>query len=293
MDYAILILLIAMNSSQFIFSKLYNNRQKHADPYLCTMLIGATVFLFYAVYGQFKFTFDYRTLIYGLFFGCAYCLGYIFQIKALEVGEVSLTSLVLSYSLVVPILFGIIYYKDSVSVWFFVAFALLIAALFLINYEPGNKSENTDSKRNKRLWLLFAALAFLGNAFCVILQTLHQKSIGGQRFEFMAFAMSLVIVVNAVLSYFNNKKLNTTSQSFKKGWWCAIILGLLNGVTNLSYMILASRGIIPVSLLNSFISVGSLLLTFIFSLLIFREKLRKLQLVGFFIGLVSVFLFTI
>ena len=58
MDYLLLVLYVAMNSSQFIFSSLYNRRQKGADPYLCTLLIGATVLLFYAVYGQFRFEYD-------------------------------------------------------------------------------------------------------------------------------------------------------------------------------------------------------------------------------------------
>lgn len=294
MDYLFLVLYIAMNSSQFIFSSLYNRRQKNADPYLCTLLIGATVLAFYAVYGQFRFEYDGDTLLYGLIFGGAYCVGYIFQIKALKVGSVSLTSLLLSYSLLVPILFGVLYYHDSVGVTFWIGLSLLLVALFLVNFNPSEKSASSADKKNKLLWLLFAMLSFCGNAACIICATMQQKlSGGGHRFEFMTYAMAVVIVVNLTLTLINNKKTGMTLPSLKRGWWCAVILGLLNGATNLCYMVLAARNNIPVSLLNCFNSGGSLLLTFLLARFIFKEKLRPLQLVGFFIGVASVILFAI
>ena len=137
-------------------------------------------------------------------------------------------------------------------------------------------------------------LSFCGNAACIICATMQQKLTGGgHRFEFMTYAMALVIVVNLVLTLINNKKTGVTLPSLKRGWWCAVILGLLNGATNLCYMILAARNNIPVSLLNCFNSGGSLLLTFILARVIFKEKLRPMQLVGFLIGVVSVVLFAI
>lgn len=294
MDYLFLVLYIAMNSSQFIFSSLYNRRQKNADPYLCTLLIGATVLAFYAVYGQFRFEYDGDTLLYGLIFGGAYCVGYIFQIKALKVGSVSLTSLLLSYSLLVPILFGVLYYHDSVGVTFWIGLSLLLVALFLVNFDPAERSASTADKKNKMLWLVFALLSFCGNAACVIAATMQQKLTGGaHRFEFMTYAMALVIVLNLTLTLINNKKTGATLPSLKRGWWCAVILGLLNGATNLCYMILAAHGNIPVSLINCFNSGGSLLLTFLLARFIFKEKLRPLQLVGFLIGVASVVLFSI
>ena len=294
MDYLVLCVLVILNSSQFIFSSLYNRRQKNADPYLCTLIIAVMVFLFYGVYSGFKFTFSTTTIIFGLLFGVAYCFGYIFQIRAIAVGSVSLTSLMLSYSLIIPILFGIIYYHDSVSVFFFIALILLVIALCFVNYDKEDKQKDISTRKNKKLWLFFALLAFLGNAMCVIFNTLHQKSeFSAQRFEFMTFAMCLVVIVNLTLTLINNAKNKTTLPSLKKGWWCAVILGLLNAGTNLCYMIIAANNAIPVSLLNSFISVGSLLLTFILSRVIFKEKLKKLQLIGFFIGLISVLFFSI
>ncbi len=294
MDYLFLVLYVSMNSSQFIFSSLYNRRQKNADPYLCTLLIGATVLLFYAIYGQFRFSYDDTTLLYGLLFGGAYCIGYIFQIKALKVGSVSLTSLLLSYSLLVPILFGVIYYHDSVGVPFWIGLGLLLVALFLVNYNPADKSASSTDKKQKILWLVFAMLSFCGNALCIICSTMQQKLTGGgHRFEFMTYAMAVVIIVNLTLTLINNRKTGATLPSLKRGWWCAVILGLLNGATNLCYMVLAANGTIPVALLNSINSAGSLLLAFLLARFIFKEKLRPLQLVGFIIGVCSVVLFTL
>ena len=137
-------------------------------------------------------------------------------------------------------------------------------------------------------------MSFCGNAVCVICATMQQKLTGGgHRFEFMTYAMAVVIVVNLTLTLINNKKTGVTLPSLKRGWWCAVILGLLNGATNLCYMMLAAKGIIPVALINSINSAGSLLLTFLLARFIFKEKLRVMQLIGFLIGVASVVLFTL
>lgn len=297
MDYALLIGVIIMNASQYLVSSLYNKRQKNADAYLCTLIIGIVVVAFYSIYGAINggFSFgDGTTVLYGLLFGLGYCMGYIFQILALRYGEVSLTSLIMSYSLLIPTFFGIIYYRDPISVLFWIALALLAIAMFLVNYKKTDKNAPKTVGKNRVLWITFTMLAFVGNGMCTIFSTLQQRITGGQyRSEFMIYAMAIVLAVNFTLMMVNNSKTHNTLPSLKNGWWCAAILGVLNAATNLFVMMLVSSNNLSMSLIYSMVSAGGLLITFICAMIFFKEKLRPMQIAGFFIGLASVVLFNI
>ncbi len=283
---------VSMLSVQHILASYYNKRVTNANAYLCTLIIAATVLLFYAAIGKFSFSYDRASLLYGIGFGVAYCMGYIFELKALAVGSVSLTSLFLSYSLLIPTLFGVLYYHEKVTALFWVALVLLAVAMFLINYVPSQKGK--EKQKFNRLWLLFTMLSFLGNGLCTIMQSLQQRSAGGlYRSEFMMYAMAVVIVCNLILTLLAEKKNHNTLSSLKKGWWCAILLGLMNAGTNLMVMLLVARNVLNLSLIYTLCSAGGLLLTFILARVVFKEKLRPMQIVGFFVGLCSVVLFNV
>ena len=64
--------------------------------------------------------------------------------------------------------------------------------------------------------------------------------------------------------------------------------GVANGIANLLVMVLANR--LSASLLYPTISAGNIVLTYVISTLLFREKLVKRQLVGLFLGVAAVIL---
>jgi len=263
-------------------------------------LIACVALFFYGFAETFAFTFDKTTLLFGLLFGCSYCLGYIFEIKALKEGSVSLTSLILAYSLLIPTFFGVFYYHDTIQPTFWAGLGLLVVALFLVNFVPKSKEEKLveksekKSKKKKILWLVFSLLSFTGNGLCTIFSTLQQRQTGGaHRFQFMLYAMALVIVLNLILTLINNKKTKSTLPSLRRGWWCAMGLGVLNGATNFCVMVIVSRNVLNLSLIYSMISAGSLLITFLLARIFFKEKLRLTQLIGFLVGIVSVVLFNV
>ena len=79
------------------------------------------------------------------------------------------------------------------------------------------------------------------------------------------------------------------SQEFiKKGIGISVVCGGVNGTVNLLVMLL--NGKIPASVMFPLISAGGIILTFFISVLIYKEKLSKIQMFGFLTGVVSIIL---
>ncbi len=77
----------------------------------------------------------------------------------------------------------------------------------------------------------------------------------------------------------------------KAGWKEAILCGLANAIVNMLVMVLS--GTMPASLLFPLISGGGILITHLVARFYYKEKLSKIQTLGFVIGLASVILLNI
>lgn len=100
----------------------------------------------------------------------------------------------------------------------------------------------------------------------------------------MIIALAVVTVVMLTLSVFKEGK--AIVRYAKSGWYLAIICGALNGMVNLFVMLLSGR--MAVSIMFPLISAGGLVVTYIVSRFFYKEKLTKLQFVGFVLGLSAV-----
>jgi drug/metabolite transporter (DMT)-like permease len=79
----------------------------------------------------------------------------------------SLTSLFISYSLLLPTFYGLIFLGDKVSIFFAPAIILLVTSLFLIN-------KRSDKKQINPKWIFYVVLATVGNGFCSVIQKMQQ-----------------------------------------------------------------------------------------------------------------------
>ena len=102
----------------------------------------------------------------------------------------------------------------------------------------------------------------------------------------MIIALSVVVVSLLAVSIVKERR--DMGTLLKKGWWLGAISGGMDGMVNLFVMILGA--LMPVSIMFSVISGGNLILTFVLSLTIYKEKLSLRQYIGFALGVASVIL---
>ncbi len=266
-------------SAQGVTTKYYGQRTNGKGSYWFNVISRFFALLFFVVTAT-SFSFDWAFVPYSLGFGFFYGLGAIFNFLAIRTGSLSLTSLITSYSLMLPTAYGLLFLHDPIGKGFFAGLFLLLVSLFLINQKSKTEGAPISLK-----WLIFVALSFIGNGGCSIAQAMEQKAFSGAyKSEFMIVALIFVVIVITIFSLCTEKK--EIAPCTKKGWWLAAICGVANGIVNLLVMIL--QGKMPVSVLFPLVSAGGLVLTFFLSKYLYKEKLSKRQLLGFFLGVCSV-----
>lgn len=223
-------------------------------------------------------SFNIKILPYSALFAVFYCFANISALLATSCGSLALTSLFISYSLMIPTFYGLIFLKESVSIGFIPGIILLAVSLFLINGRV--RVEKISLK-----WVIYTAVALVSNGMCSVVQNAQQTAFAGEfKNEFMISALTLVTLAMAVLTVL--KERGEIKEYLKSGLKPAAAGGVMNGAVNLFVMLVT--GIMSVSLAFPLISAGSIIATYGVSRIIYRERLSKLQLAGFIVGIGSV-----
>ena len=279
MNALLLIAIILGVSLQDITKKIYNKSTALPGTYFFVTLSAFAASIFFVVSSG-KLDFNPEIIPYSILFAASYTAGVVGSVIAIAAGPLSLTSLIVSFSLMLPTLYGLIFLGDPISIGLFPGLALLAASLFLIN------KRDKDVKINLK-WIISVLFAFLGNGFCTISQKMQQVAFdGAYKNEFMIIALAITVLVCIVMTL--TKERHILKAQKWSGYSLGLLCGALNGIVNLFVMILS--GLMPVSLMFPIISAGGIVVIFIVSQVFYKEKLSKAQLVGFILGTVSVVL---
>lgn len=280
MEYISLLLIVIFVSLQNICAKEYSKKTKEGELMFAsiTVFFATIVFVISFIAEGGRFMFSGKTLNYSILFAITYGGAIAGTIYAIKYGPMSLTALITSSSLTIPTFYGIAVLKEEAGTFLYIGLILLLAALILVNFED---------KGNKKItlrWILFVVIAFIGNGVCSIVQKMQQINQNGMyKNEFMIVSLLIVCVATLILSLIFEKN---PLKSFKKGIVTGGARGVANGIVNLLVISLALT--LPASLMFPVISGGSITLTSIMALTVYREKLSVNQILGLILGIASV-----
>lgn len=279
MNYIILFIIILGMILQSIIRKEFDIKNKGAYNILVfNVILSATSLFMLLCLCKFRLQFHVPTLIYSLVFAVSFSITMICSFKALEYGLLSLTSLVIAYSLAIPTIFGIVVLRESIKSTVVIGIILLAFSLFFINKKGG---ENKITLK----WAVMAFLSFLGNGTASAVLKMHQVNYPGlYRLDFMVFGMAVVTIIS-VLTCINIKPADFISE-VKKNYIYAISAGAASGAVNYAVIILSSK--MTASVMFPLISAGNIVLTYFVSVLWYKEKLSRIQILGFLMGTISV-----
>ena len=266
-------------SIQGVSNKAFVERSGGRGRFLFLAISCVMGILFFVLTGK-NLSFSPEVLPYSIAFGLFYGVCTVFKFLAISCGPLTMTSLVTSYSLMLPTAYGLIFLHDPVSVGFVPGLILLLVSLPLINKKSTDKGVTISWK-----WVVCVTITFLANGGCSVVQSMQQRDFGGAyKNEFMIIALSLFVLFAVVMSF--AKERQDLGFCIKKGWLPAIVCGVANALVNLLTMVLQGR--MPVSVLFPLVSSGGLVLTFFLSRFLYKEKLSKTQIIGFILGTLSV-----
>ncbi len=274
-----LITIIAGCAAQNVLKKAFTNKRGRGGVFFFGALTALAALLFFICSGG-KLNWEPGLWPYSLGFALSYGAGTVGAVAAVHYGPLALTGLMTSYSLLMPTLYGLIFLKDPIGVGLFPGLALLVISLALI-------TRRNDEAPITLKWGIFVALAFLGNGMCSVVQKMQQVAFGGGcKSEFMILALGMVVLLLGGGALLRERK--ELQENLKAGWYLAVPCGLSNGLVNLFVMILSA--LMPVSVMFPLISAGGIVTTYLFARFLYREKLTKIQLVGFVLGIGSIVL---
>lgn len=283
MNFLMLVGIIVCISAQQIVQKIYNGKSKGA--YTFTAINALFAAIFFALMSIGSFSFDAEVLIYSALFALAYSTAFIGLFSAIATGPLSLSSLFMSYSLLIPTFYGLIFLDEKPDILFGIGIVALIVSLVLTN------KEDKGDKKITPIWIVYVLLCFVGNGACSVVQKLQiLRFNGAYKNEFMMMALLMSFVITLTIAFVRERK--DMKQSIRRGGHLCIACGVCNAVVNMLVMILAD-GRMSMSILYPVISAGGIILTFIVSRFIYKERLSKLQNIGFLLGVLAVIILNI
>lgn len=231
-----------------------------------------------------SFTISWELMLYALLFATAYILAVVFMHHAVGCGPLSLTSLLISYHLIIPAFFGLFFLKDPLGVGLIPGLVLLIVSFFLSNYQKGERERITFK------WLVFVLLAILGNGMGAIVLKMQQIRFEGTcKQELMLLSMAIAAI--PLLLFALQKERKDILAVTKVAWLPALLGGGVSGVASL--LELALLGMMPLSIYYPTKAAGGIVVTYIAARLLYKEKLSRVQFAGFLIGIISIILLNI
>lgn len=276
MTYLLLFAAIVANGIQSTVFKGCSEKNKNINTYAYIGLVALFSMLFFVVASKGKFEFDPGSAIYSAAFALCYILSVLGNAKAIECGPLSLSTLVLQCSLIIPTMYGFVILKEEISVFAKIGIALIFLCLILVN--PGGKSGKIPAK-----WYVWVIMSFIGNGMCSTVQKMQQlKFDGAYKTEFMITAL---LIVFAVMTVFGLIKKEGRTKGIVK---YAAAQGVSNGVLNMLVMVLTA--LLPTAVLFPAVLSGGMIIAFIASVTVFKERLTARQYIGYGIGVVSVIL---
>ena len=279
MNAVLLISCMLCLSLQNVFSKQYNINNSKMPLTFC---FGSTAFasLVFICNSGFKFSFRPMLIPYSLCFAAAYICASLGLVVAIGCGSMSLSSLLINYSLIIPGIYGIAFLDEQIKPTMVIGMLFFFISMALVNLRTG---EEKSSK--KTAWLIAITVAFVGNGMCSTVQKMQQlKFSGGFKNEFMLLSFLFIILIMLPAGLAREKQ--SAFSAVKGGWQWFAFYGLANGLVNLLVMVTSAK--IPVSVLFPVISAGGIIISSAVSVLVYGEKLSRRQSIGIIIGLIAI-----
>jgi drug/metabolite transporter (DMT)-like permease len=300
--YLIIILAVICFATQFVFTKLFQGCAKQTAQTSLVMLFFANVvgaILFLCISG-FKLNFTLPSLIFAILMACIMIPYYMLGIKALSLGTLAIYSMFMMLGgMLVPFFYGIIFLDEAVSVGKIIGSILMTVCIVL--QALWQKSEPSASgvpvkKGTKYLFFLVCIAIFFINGFSGVISKSHavsENTAPETSFMFTSCALtSLLSAIILLITLLINRQdgiASVRSVIKVKPIVISALLGIAAYMGNFLLLVAADK--VPASVQFPMISGGTIALSSVVSLVLFKEKLSAKEWISVAGAFASTFLF--
>lgn len=203
-----------------------------------------------------------KVLIFLILSGVSTGASWLCYFKALQIGNVNKVTPIDKSSTILSMLLAFIFLREEITWLKFIAMVLIgIGTYFMIQ-----KKEVEDKKEDKR-WMIYA---FESAIFASLTSILGKIGIQDINSNLGTAIRTVVVLVMAWIVVFVTRKQDTLKNIDKKSWLFLVFSGLATGGSWLCYYRALQTG--PASIVVP-IDKLSILVTIVFSYIVFHEKL--------------------
>lgn len=273
MAYFLVVVSVLASLVEGVFIKKYNAKHSHGG-FIFTSIVSLFSMLYFLISNKFAFDFSPELLPYAVISGLLFCMASVLTYIALTCGSFSMSMLILSYGIVFPIVYGIVYIKEPVTLFSLVGFALLAISLFL------TRGQKVGGKISVK-WIVCILLSFFGSGMFSVVRRMQQirfEDAYNNEFMIITLGISAFVLLAAGLIV-DGKHLKEIARY---GVPFAALAGFSNGIANMLSIVVNT--FIPISLSSPLSSGVKIVISFIVSRMLFKEKYLPRQIVGVAVG---------
>jgi len=273
MAYFLIIVSVFASLVEGVFIKKYNSRHLHGG-FIFTSIVSLFSMLYFLISNKFAFEFSSELLPYAVISGLLFCMASVLTYVALTCGSFSMSMLILSYSIVFPIVYGVVFTKEPITLFSLIGFVLLAISLFLTR---GQKVGGSFSVK----WIVCILLSFVGSGMFSVVRRMQQLRFDdAYNNEFMIITLGISAFVLLITGIVVDGKY--LKEILKYGFPYAAFAGFSNGIANMLSIVVNT--FIPISLSSPLSSGVKILISFIVSSVLFKEKYLPRQVAGVAVG---------
>ncbi len=277
-----IVLAIFISSLIFVTFKLFNkfkidNFQAITINYLVASLFGILIL---GSEFQYNLIIEKEWLVYACIMGLTFIGTFVLFALSSQKAGVAITAVFSKMSVVIPVIAGVFLYSESLNLLKILGIVSTFAAFILIFYKK------EKSKIQWAVIFLPITIFFANGIIDSTLKYIEFNFIHGDYTLFLTITFLVSFVMGFIISltkYLRNKK-PFTIQTIIGG----SVLGLLNFST--TYFLFVAMTQFQSNVLFPVQNVGIVMISALFGLILFREKLSKTNWIGIFISILAILL---
>lgn len=260
------------------------NKNGGASHIFNALKAGAALVMF-GIMSVFGFSLRTEAMVFGALYGISLSVSMHAGYRALALGPMSLTSMLTSLSVIIPVVWGVAVRAEELGTFKYMAFAALIFALFMTNADRLKRDKNRKGEGTDYLkWILCVALVFITNGLCSVLQKEYRMALpDGESDEFMLYAMLVCSLIYIPICLHRARK---DGVKLEKNMWLGVFAGCMMGLSSFLTLILAAFA--NASVMFPVISAATLLGALLCGRVVFRERLRVNHYIAMLAGILAV-----
>lgn len=275
-------LVVLISSLIFVTFKFFDRFKVDNFQAITINYLVATIFGILIVGSQFKYDIiiEKAWLIHAAFIGFIFIVTFVLFALSSQRAGVAITAVFSKMSVVIPVIAGIFLYNESLNLLKILGIISTFAAFILIFYKK---------EKSKIQWavIFLPIIIFFANGLIdSTLKYIEFNFIDGDYTLFLTMVFLFALIMGLIISlikYARNRK-SFTIQTIIGG----SILGLLNYTT--SYFMLMAMNQFQSNVLFPVQNVGIVMVSALFGLILFREKLSKTNWIGILLSILAILL---